>query len=104
MLIIGASMSAAPLKRLLTSWKTYILCLSKLILTPVVVFFILRIFITDPVIIGVSTVMAATPIAVISTMLCIRYDGSRELSSAGVFISTLLSVVTIPLICTLLLR
>jgi len=103
MLIIGASMSASPLKQLLTRWKTYIIAIAKLTITPAAVFFILRLFIDDPLIIGISTVMAATPIAVISTMLCIQYDGNSELSSSGVFVSTLLSAATIPLVCTLLL-
>ena len=51
----------------------------------------------DPVLKGVLILMAAMPAATNSTMLCTIYGGNRALSAKLIFLSTALSIVTIPL-------
>jgi hypothetical protein len=68
-----------------------------LIVCPLLVYFVLRWFIDDPLLLGIATVLCAMPVATNATMLCIEYGGNELLASRGVFISTLLSLVTIPL-------
>ena len=51
----------------------------------------------DPILKGVLILMAAMPAATNSTMLCTIYGGNRALSAKLIFISTALSIITIPL-------
>ena len=98
MLVIGATLAAIPLKRAFTQWKLYPLLLLKLIVLPVLVWLILRPFITSELTLGVTVVIAAMPCATNCTLFCNEYGGDAELASIGVFLSTLASVVTIPLL------
>ena len=51
---------------------------------------------------GTAVVLAATPVATNATMLAIQYDGDVQLVSKGIFFSTVLSVVTIPIVAIFL--
>ena len=58
---------------------------------------------SNPTIVGIITIEAATPAAMVLTVLCLQYDRDDSLASKGIFISTVLSMVTIPFIIWLLL-
>ena len=47
---------------------------------------------------GVCMVMIATPAASMTAMLAQQYDGDYELASKGVALTTVLSVLTMPLV------
>ncbi len=98
MLVIGATLAAIPLKRAFTQWKLYPLLVLKLLVLPVTVWLVLRPLVTNELMLGVTVVIAAMPVATNSTLFCNEYGGDAELSSIGVFLSTLFSVVTIPLL------
>ena len=57
----------------------------------------------DPIMLGVAVVMAAMPTANSSTMLCHTYGGDAELAASSVVITTIASVVGVPLLAWLLL-
>lgn len=96
MLIIGSSLAAIPLGEVFRDVRIYVLSLFKLILLPVLLWAVLRLLIQDQVILGVCVVIAAMPVATNCTMLCAEYGGDEQTAAKGVFISTLLSVITIP--------
>lgn len=102
MIIIGASLGELPLGEVLGDWRAYAFAPVRLIVSPVLVWAVLRLFIQDQTLLGVYTVLAAMPVATFSTMLSIRYGGNERLTSRTVFVSTVLSVATIPLICWML--
>jgi predicted permease len=52
---------------------------------------------------GVLVALSAMPTATNATMLSMEYGGNEQLASKGVFLTTLFSVVTIPLLLSLLL-
>ncbi|MCL2343096.1 MAG: AEC family transporter [Firmicutes bacterium] len=104
MLAIGASLACIPIRQVFGQWRIYALAALKLLLTPVIVHFLFGLFIRDPMLLGLTTVMTAMPVAVNTTLLCNQYGGNERLGSSGVFLTTVLSVVTIPLVCGLLLR
>ncbi|MEG1850051.1 MAG: AEC family transporter, partial [Oscillospiraceae bacterium] len=79
------------------------IALLRLLLLPALVFFALRGAINDPVLLGVAVLLTGMPVATNATMLCVQYGGNDELASVGVFLTTLLSVGTIPLLFSLLL-
>ena len=103
MLIIGASLSQMTLKEILGDWKVYVFSLIRLISGPVVVWAILRLFVDDPMLIAVAVVLAAMPSGTNATMMALQFGGQEKVASRGVFISTIFSLVTIPLIVFLLL-
>jgi predicted permease len=103
MLVLGSSLAGIPTREVFSGVRFYVHLLLKLIAYPLLVGVLLRLFIQDPIILGVLTVIAAMPIASSATMLSIEYGGNEKLATRGVVLSTFLSVVTVPLIVYLLL-
>jgi len=103
MLIIGVTLAQSPLKSVFTQWQLYPLTLVKLIVIPVVTWLIFRPFVTDEIVLGVIVVLSAMPTASIAAMFAIEYGNNANTASSTVFLTTLLSGITIPLIVYLLL-
>ena len=60
------------------------------------------VFSIDPVVCGVSVILSGTPAAVTTSILANKYGYGREFASKIVFVSTLLSIVTLPVLIWLL--
>jgi malate permease and related proteins len=60
-------------------------------------------FISDQLMLGVLVVLSAMPTATNATMMSLEYGGNERLASKTVFITTLFSIATIPLLVFLLL-
>ena len=103
MLVIGATLSQVPVKDVFTKWRLYPVALLKVIVAPVLTWIIFRQFVTDGMLLGVLTVLSGMPIAAAVAMISIEYGGDERIASSGVFLTTLLSGVTIPLIVYVLL-
>lgn len=103
MLIIGSTLAAIPLRDVFSEWRIYAASAFKLIIVPVVTWLLLRLFVHDSLALGVAVLMAACPIATNATMLSMEYGGNEKLGSTGIFISTLFSIATIPLLVYVLL-
>ena len=57
-----------------------------------------RPFVTDELLLGICTVIAAMPVATSGTMLCMQYDSDEKLMAQGTFLSTFFAILTIPLV------
>lgn len=99
MLILGSTIAKMPWKELFDEWRIYVFTIFKLLVIPVLVIVILN-FAPDinPLIYGSLILLSATPVATNTIMLAIEYDGNNALASKGVFFTTLLCMLTIPLI------
>jgi len=104
MFVIGASLAYVPLKTLFTEWRVVPVALFRLILIPVITWLILRQIITNELMLGVLVVLTSMPIAATASTLSIEYDGNEQLASSGVFLSTALCAITVPLIVYFLLN
>lgn len=102
MVVIGANLAMSKMSELFVDWRMYVLSLVKLIISPVLMFFICRLFVTNEVFLGILVVSAAMPVAALSSMLSTEYGTDVRIASRGVFITTLISLVTIPLILYIL--
>lgn len=102
MLVLGASLAEVPLKEVFQERRIYWMSFLRLIVLPVITYFLIKLVTSDPLLIGVATMSAAMPVASLAVMLSNQYEGNTRLTSVGVFISTALSVVTIPVIGWLL--
>jgi predicted permease len=103
MLVIGSTLAAFPFRGVFTEKRIYPVALIKLIILPVMTWLIFRLFIHDPLMLGVLVMLAAMPTAANATMLSMVYGGNEELASKGIFLTTLFSIATIPLLILLLL-
>ncbi|MDO5540411.1 MAG: AEC family transporter [Eubacteriales bacterium] len=102
MLILGATIASMPVKELFDEWRIYIFTVFRLAVIPLAMMVIFKILpMASSLIVGIMIVMAAMPVATNCTMLSIEYGGDTRLAAKGIFFSTVLSVVTIPLIAVL---
>lgn len=102
MMCVGLSLGSVSLKEALMQPRLYGISLVRLLICPLAVWLVLRIFITNPVILGTIVLLSACPSAIICTILGIQYGRDGVESSEAIFISTMLSMITIPLLISVL--
>lgn len=98
MLVIGDSMANIKLKEFVTDTKLLIFTAIKLLLLPILGMLLIKQLGLSPMLTGVCLVMLATPVGSMTAMLSNQYDGKGELASKGVALTTLLAVITMPLV------
>ena len=76
-------------------------CAVRLLLIPLVVLGVLTLLHIDTLVTGVTVLLAAMPAASTTAILAEKYNGDAKFASAAVFFSTLLSLVTVPLVLLL---
>ena len=97
MLVIGSVLGSVPFKEIFTEWRAIPYVALRLVGLGALTALLLSFLPVDPVLKGVLILMASMPAATNSTMLCTIYGGNRALSAKLIFLSTALSIVTIPL-------
>ena len=102
LMIIGSSMSQLPLRALLGSPLIYATTLLRLCLLPVGVHFLCLALGFDPYVTYINTMVIAMPVATYGTILCLKYNRDTTLITEMTFTTTLLSILTIPLVALLL--
>lgn len=103
MIIVGALLSSINVREIFSNWRVYAVSVARLILIPLIVWVSLRLVTDNLLLIGVPTIIAAMPAAANTAILAEEYGANPSLASQVVFISTLLSVITIPLLAYLIL-
>ena len=104
LLIIGSSMSQLPLRALLGTPSIYATTLMRLVVLPVALYFLMRLLGFSDFVVGINTLVIAMPVATYGTILCLRHGKDTTLITEVTFITTLLSMLTIPLLVTFLLQ
>ena len=103
MTIVGASLGSQRLRDVFADWKLYIYSPAKLLVAPVLLWAVMRLFISDGTLLATLTLLGATPCGAIAVMLSLQYGGNEKLATRAVFLTTVLSAATISLVCWLLL-
>ena len=103
LLIIGSSMSQLPLRSLLGNSTIYITTLMRLAILPVGIHYLFTFLGFSDFVVGINTVVIAMPVATYGTILCLRHGKDTTLITEVTFITTLLSMISIPLLVTWLL-
>lgn len=98
MLVIGSSLANLSLKDTFVNVRVYAFSLYKLVILPVLIWLIGRMFITSFTVLGVLVIISAMPCAAVTVMLCNEYGNDAGLAARYVFVSTILSVLTIPVL------
>ena len=102
MMVIGASLGSVSLLEAFRNPKMAILSAVRLILIPIVTWFVCRFLTDDSILLMTGMIIAAAPSAVIITVLAIQYDHDPVFTSEAVQHSTICSMVTIPLLIQIL--
>lgn len=102
MMVIGASLATMNFKKMFGNIRMWAFSFIKMIILPIIGTLLVRMVTDNVSIIGVTMVMLSVPVGSMTAMLASEYDGDYALSSEMVAMTTLLSVVTFPLVTMLL--
>lgn len=101
MFVIGVMLSRSNIKKALQNKVLYLAVLLKLFIVPIVILFILKtIGFTGPTLV-IPVIMVAMPSASYVAMFSSNYGNDEQFSSQIVFLTSLFSMVSIPLITSL---
>lgn len=101
LMIIGSSMARLPLREIIGSRKVYVSAVVRLGIIPVVLYFLFKACGVNEVVNEINTVVIAMPVASFGTMFCMKYGRNPSLMTELTFITTVGSIITIPLITLL---
>ena len=98
MFVIGISLSSMKIRELFTDKKLLGYTAIKLLIIPVIGTIAASNFIHNQMLLNVFMIMLATPAGAMTAMLAQEYDGDYALASKAVALTTVLSVITIPIV------
>ncbi len=101
MVLIGTILAEVKIKSIL-DWGIVKYTVIRLFLIPFMVFIACRLFSVDKVLSGVSILLAGMPAGSTTAILAAKYNGDYIFATKCVVVTTLLSLVTIPLWCIFL--
>ncbi|MBO4719265.1 MAG: AEC family transporter [Prevotella sp.] len=102
LLIVGSSMSHLSPRAMLGNGTVYVTSLFRLAILPIGVHFLCRTLGFSEFVVNINTIVIAMPVATYGTILCLRHGKDTTLITEVTFITTLLSMLTIPVLVTLL--
>lgn len=98
LLIIGSSLANMPARDLIGGPKLWTAALFRLALIPLCVWSVFHFLIADPLMLGAIVVISGMPVATNGTMLCYEYGGNARAMAQGTFMTTVFSLISIPLL------
>lgn len=104
LLIVGSSMSQLSARSMLGDLTIYTTTVFRLLLIPIGFYFLGSALGFDPYVVNINTVVIAMPVATYGTILCLKYNRDTTLITEVTLITTLLSMLTIPLLTILFTR
>ena len=102
LLIIGSSMSQLSLRTMLGNQTVYATTLLRLAILPVGIHFLMKLMGFAPLVVNINTLVIAMPVSTYGTILCLKYGKDTTMITEVTFVTTLASVITIPILVTLL--
>ncbi|KAF5090305.1 Membrane transport protein [anaerobic digester metagenome] len=103
MIIVGAMLATFPVREMVGNWRIWAASAILLLAIPAAYCYLLAPVFPDPYINGIMITMAAMPAAANTVIFAEQYGADSRLASQIVFVSTIGSLVTIPLIATVML-
>jgi len=99
-IVIGGFLANVEIKHLFSNFRLYIISLVSLLLIPFLFKLIADTFVTNPTIVSTTVILAAMPTAINVVLLSQEYKLKSEFASQCVFIMTLMSLITLPIVIT----
>ena len=97
MLIIGASIGKIKIKEVFKDEKVYVVCLIKMVIYPLLTYLIAYLFTKNRLIIALCVILTGVPTGANVTMLCCQYNGDVSFASKVIFMTSVISIITIPM-------
>lgn len=101
MLVIGAILADGDYRKIF-SLPVFHFTAVRLLIFPLLIFVLMKIFNVDQTVMGVGLIMASMPAAAATSILADKYKVDPEFAAHIVIMSTIMSIVTIPLMTLLL--
>lgn len=99
MMLIGASLIDINFKSMVTNVRLILFTLIKMIIVPVVILLILKQYINNGPLLGVSMMLLATPTGNLVAMLAALYNEENYIvTTEGISFTTAVSIITIPIV------
>ena len=102
LLIVGSSMSHLSPRAMLGNGTVYATTLFRLAILPIAIYYLCRALGFSEFVVNINTLVIAMPVATYGTILCLKYGKDTTMITEVTFITTLVSMVSIPLLVTLL--
>lgn len=103
LLVVGSLLAGIPARQVFANPRLWTLSALRLLVLPMSLWLILRGMDVGYMVMGVAVTQMAMPIAVNGSMLSMEYGGDTECIAQATFLTTLVSIVTIPIIAAILL-
>lgn len=98
LLIIGSSMSQLSLRSMLGNLTVYLTTALRLVVLPLGVYYLTKAMGFSDEVVNINTVVIAMPVATYGTILCLKYEKDTTMITEVTFVTTLLSMLTIPVL------
>ena len=102
MIVVGASLGNVSLTDSFRDKNAYAVAFFSLIVSPLLVWLLLKGFVTDSLLLKTAVILAGCPSGVVVTILSVQYGKDYVSSSKAILLSAVLSMVTLPVIVYLL--
>lgn len=102
LMVIGSTLANIKISEMLGSWRIYVMCVLKLIGVPLVIYGLYMLTPFDKRYTDVLVILSAMPVASYGTMICLKEGINPKTMAQGTFMSTLLSVISIPVLALML--
>lgn len=98
MMMIGSSLAVYPIKDSFTDWRSYVFAFVRLIIVPFVTMIVCRLLHINPYYANITIITNAMPVGSMVLMLATQYNANVKIVTRNIVVSTLLSVITIPIV------
>ena len=98
MMMIGSSLALYPIKESFTDWRSYLFAVVRLFIVPLITMIVCRFLHIDPSYANIAIVTNAMPVASMVLMMATQYNANKEIVTRNIIVSTLLSIITIPIV------
>lgn len=96
MLIVGSLMAGTELSSIFNEWRLYPYILIRQFIVPALLYLVLRMFFSDPILLGVFVVMFAMPVGSMAPSFAAQFHSNVNLAAKATILSTLASFIAIP--------
>lgn len=98
MMMIGSSLAVYPIKDSFTDCRSYVFAFVRLIIVPFVTMIVCRLLHINPYYANITIITNAMPVGSMVLMLATQYNANVKIVTRNIVVSTLLSVITIPIV------
>lgn len=102
MLFIGMALADVDVKNIVKKWWVIVIAPIKLIILPIIFLLIFKSLGIRDILVGVVCIEVAMPVQTVTAIIAKEHNADFEYAAVGLFVTTILSIFTLPFICYLI--